>query len=327
MTPESDSAHSSPSRRRSPPHALPTPPGSLEPLLRYLDGLKNRAPLAELTGHLETAAVAPADLLDFMRFDPQRYTRTVIAHGPHYSLLLLCWRSGQRSTIHDHAQSSCAFKVLAGICSETVYRLSPCGQVVPQHTEEFAAGSVVVAEHPKAHQVSNLQAAGQDMVTLHVYTPPLQGLQTFSIMGDGLATDWVGQGDRWLPDETKAMRPPAGPSLADELFEKVVHYMRTHLKHDIHLVDFAKQTGHSAAHFSVLFKNRSGCSPFHYLKELRLREAHRLIVAGQRDVGKIAEAVGYTNRDHFSEVFQAYWGYPVRDLIARVRRAAIDHRP
>ena len=31
------------------------------------------------------------------------------------------------------------------------------------------------------HQVSNLQAGDADLVTLHVYSPPLVGMHTFSI--------------------------------------------------------------------------------------------------------------------------------------------------
>lgn len=306
---------------------LPRIPAPLEPLLDYLNKLNGRAPLNELTTHLGASSVTLADLGDFIRFDPHRYVRNLVAAGPGYSLLILCWRSGQRTTIHDHAESACAFKVLTGVCSETNYRSSPCGQVVPEHTEEFPAGAVVAAEYPKTHQVSNLQAAGHDMVTLHVYTPPLKGLQTFSIMGDGLTSDWSGNGDRWLPDETKAIPPRRRPYLGDAHFEKVVQLMRAKLKHDIHLADFARQTGHTEAHFSVLFKNRTSCSPFHYLKELRLREAHRLIVAGECDLGKVALAVGYTNRGHFGEVFLRYWDYSARELMARVQRAAIDHRP
>jgi cysteine dioxygenase len=302
-------------------------PGALAPLIGYLNALDGRATLADLASRLQALPVTVADLHDYVRFDPHRYVRTLVADGPCFSLLVLSWRSGQRSTIHDHAESSCVFKVLAGVCSETTYRIAPCGQVVPRHTEDFPAGEVVAAEQPKVHQVSNLQPAGQDMVTLHLYTPPLKGLKTFSIMGGDLATDWPGNGDRWLPDETKAIRPRAGPALDEALFEKIVRYMRANLKFDIGLDDFAKLSGYSKAHYSVLFKNWAGCSPCHYLKELRLREAHRLIVAGQRDVGKIAEAVGYTNRDHFSEVFKAYWGYSARELIARMQRSSIDHRP
>jgi cysteine dioxygenase len=299
----------------------------LAPLMSYLGELTGQASIRALHERLQESRATLEGMRDYVRFDPVRYARNLVTESPWYSLQVLCWRSGQRSTIHDHAGSFCAFKVLTGVATETVYRFSPCGQVVPTHTRDFQVGEVATPQPTEPHQVSNLQPPGCDLVTLHVYTPPLKNLRTFSIMGDGLMTDWIGAGRAgWLPDETQASLMPYRPCLDDGQFEKVVRFMHANLKHDIHLADFAKQTGHTSAHFSVLFKNRTGCSPFHYLKELRLREAHRMIVAGERNLARVALASGYTNRGHFSEVFLAYWKYSARNLMKRVQQATMDHR-
>lgn len=165
----------------------------LAPLLRYLETLTDRAPLDELARRLESTQVTLEDVAEFARFDARRYRRNLIAEGPWFSVLALCWRSGQRSPIHDHAHSTCAFKVLTGICSETVYTFSPCGQVVPLHTHDCPAGSIVATHDADTHQVSNLQPAGQDLVTLHIYSPPLHEMQRFSILGPG-SDDWRASG-------------------------------------------------------------------------------------------------------------------------------------
>jgi len=159
-------------------------PAVLGSLVCYLDALTGRAPLEELSAHLRDSRVTLADVRDFLRFDPRYYCRNLVASGPWYSLLVLCWRSCQRSPIHDHAQSSCAFKVLTGVCSETVYGFSPCGQVVPLHTDNRSAGSIVATQDADTHQVSNLQPTGTDLVTLHIYTPPLKSMHTFSLFGE-----------------------------------------------------------------------------------------------------------------------------------------------
>jgi cysteine dioxygenase len=124
------------------------------------------------------------DVRDFVKFDPSRYRRNLVAEGPWYSLLVLCWRSGQRSPIHDHAQSACAFKVLTGVCSETVFGYSACGQVYPLHTEDRPVGSIVATQDADTHQVSNLQPVPRDLVTLHIYAPPLKSMALFSITGE-----------------------------------------------------------------------------------------------------------------------------------------------
>ena len=173
----------------------PLPP-VLGPLVRYLDRLTGRAPLDELSRLLKESAVTLQDLRSFVRFDPTHYRRNLVAEGPWYSLLALCWRSGQRSPIHDHAQSTCAFKVLTGVCSETAFGFSPCGQVYPLQTVAQRAGAIVATQDTDTHQVSNLETDGHDLVTLHIYSPPLKLMQRFSITGEsaGAWTDEEYQG-------------------------------------------------------------------------------------------------------------------------------------
>ena len=162
------------------PIAVPAVLGSL---VGYLEGLTARAPLDALAAYLRDSRVTVGDVRDFLHFEAGNYCRNLIVAGPWYDLLVLCWRSGQRSPIHDHARSSCAFKVLTGVCSETVYGLSPCGQVVPLRTDNRCAGSIVATQDADTHQVSNLQPTGMDLVTLHIYTPPLRSMHLFSILG------------------------------------------------------------------------------------------------------------------------------------------------
>jgi len=159
-------------------------PSVLVPLVQYLDALSDRPPLDELGAHLRDTRVTLDDVRDFTIFNPERYRRNLVAEGPWYSLLVLCWRSGQRSPIHDHAHSVCAFKVLTGVCSETVYACSSCGQVYPLHTVDRPADSIVATQDADTHQVSNLQPADCDLVTLHIYSPPLKSMALFSITGE-----------------------------------------------------------------------------------------------------------------------------------------------
>lgn len=172
-------------------------PSSLTPLLGYLNSLSERAPLDELQKRLVDSAVTLADLREFLRYEDGHYCRNLVAEGAWYNMLAICWRSGQRSPIHDHAHSTCAFKVLTGVCSETVYTISPSGQVVPSHTTDMPAGHIVASQDADIHQVSNLQASGTDLVTLHIYSPPLKTMKVFSPMGN--------REGEWLAPEHKAV--------------------------------------------------------------------------------------------------------------------------
>src|SRR6516164_5860199 len=101
---------------------------SLQPLFRYLDGLDAQAGLAELTTVLEPLPLRCDDLADAVRFSEKGYTRKLVRAGPWYSVLVLCWKNGQRSPIHDHAGSNCCVRVLSGVLTETRFEFAPNGQ-------------------------------------------------------------------------------------------------------------------------------------------------------------------------------------------------------
>lgn len=168
----------------------PPLPSKLRPLVAYLDSLTARASLDRLEELLATSDATLEDVRDFVRFESGHYQRNLVALGPWYEVLVICWRSGQRSPIHNHAQSTCGLKVLGGICTETFFAHTACGQVVALSSHDCGAGHICASEDDDTHQVSNLQAAGRDLVTLHIYSPPLRKMKKFSLTSGG-AEDWV----------------------------------------------------------------------------------------------------------------------------------------
>ena len=161
----------------------PTPPQKLQPLIRYLDRLTSRASIERLRELLAETNVTLNDLRGFVEFDDEHYRRNLVCLGEWYEILVICWKSGQRSPIHNHAKSTCGLKVLDGVCTETVFDHSPCGQVVARHSTDATAGHICASQDTDTHQVSNLQDGGRGLVTMHIYSPPLRAMQKFSIMG------------------------------------------------------------------------------------------------------------------------------------------------
>lgn len=161
---------------------------TLDELIEYLDNLEGRAPLAELMSELRDLQVG-TELDEYMRFSERGYTRNLVRGGEHYNLLVLCWRNGQRSPIHDHAGSSCGVRVLRGVATETTFAFAPNGQVKALGSRELQPGSIAGSEDRDMHQISNLQAGDADLVTLHVYTPPLMWMGTYSLMDRSRGTE------------------------------------------------------------------------------------------------------------------------------------------
>jgi cysteine dioxygenase len=154
---------------------------ALEPLLEYLDGLQARPRLEELAKHVSRVEIRCEDVADFLRFSEKGYQRNLVKAGPWYNLLVLCWKNGQRSPIHDHKGSVCALRVLRGVLTETLFEFTPNGHVKALLSRDFGPGSVVASQDSDLHQVSNLQEGTADLVTLHAYAPALEFMGTYSL--------------------------------------------------------------------------------------------------------------------------------------------------
>ena len=161
-------------------------PRNLRPLVDYLDRLTERASVSELDSRLRFCDVSLEDVCEYVRFGEQSYLRNLVCDGPWYHLLVLCWRSGQRSPIHNHAGSTCGFRVLKGEVIETRFETTPARIIHPVATHPMLPGSVAVTQDAEIHQMSNLQAPGKDAVTLHVYSPPLFRMDTYSLTDPGV---------------------------------------------------------------------------------------------------------------------------------------------
>jgi len=162
----------------------------LTALLEYLDGLTARASVDTLKRLLLEVDVSVEDLADYAQFHETHYRRNLVKGGEWYHLLIICWRSGQRSPIHNHARSTCGVKVLRGIATETKFETTPSSLVKPTVSRDLQEGAVCASQDADIHQISNLQEEDSDLITLHIYSPPLLRMQTYSLT-DRTVGDYV----------------------------------------------------------------------------------------------------------------------------------------
>jgi len=151
----------------------------LSPLIAYLDSLTARADLDVLSRLLGELEVCRGDIAPACIFGVKGYRRNTIRRTPWYELLALCWRSGDRTPIHDHRGVSCAFKVLHGTGTEIRFKPTPSGLICPVSTTQMQSGYVCAAVDEDVHEVANMQAPGEDLITLHIYSPPIEKMTTY----------------------------------------------------------------------------------------------------------------------------------------------------
>src|SRR5207249_9400570 len=115
-----------------------------------------------LTEGLKRLRLDIAEIRPFTQFSLERYRRNLMRAGPAYHALILCWRGGQRSPIHDHRGSACGVRVIGGEATETIFEMTEEGHVFPVRTRKLPEGFICATEDLDIHQLSNLQAGTAD---------------------------------------------------------------------------------------------------------------------------------------------------------------------
>lgn len=142
-------------------------------LISHMDGLTGPADLGKMKALLNQANVTRQDMVVACKFNEVSYARNLLAKSPWYQLLVICWRQGQTSPIHDHYGSSCGVRVIDGIATETHFTETRPGFVRPRQTITYQKDEVCVTSGNDIHLITN-EHPQLDLITLHLYSPPLQ---------------------------------------------------------------------------------------------------------------------------------------------------------
>jgi AraC-like DNA-binding protein len=93
-------------------------------------------------------------------------------------------------------------------------------------------------------------------------------------------------------------------------------YVRAHLAETLTVDSLAAQVCLSPSAFSRVFRERTGRSPYRYVKEARLDRARLLFDEGRLGVADVSRSVGYMSVSHFIKEFRTRFGSTPGDYAA-----------
>ena len=168
---------------------------SLQSLVQALESLSGAPTLDQIYNWLEAAEISTEELQPYLGFKEGNYWRHRVCRNEFVEMLVLCWRPGQRTPIHDHNGSHGGVRIHEGMLWETTFTYNALAGLEYKSAREYSPGEVTGSDVPDIHQLGNPDVSGQDLITIHVYAPPLGVLHTYK---PGSATI-----DLYTPDDTQ----------------------------------------------------------------------------------------------------------------------------
>lgn len=114
--------------------------------------------------------------------------------------------------------------------------------------------------------------------------------------------------------ESRSERGEAGARLSHRQLQRIDDYIDEHLDQSIGLDDLAQAVGLSRFHFSRLFSNTLGRSPYQHVIRKRLERARHLLVSSELSVAAVALSAGFSSQAHFSALCRRELGATPRSL-------------
>jgi cysteine dioxygenase len=106
-----------------------------------------------------------------IHFATEPYTRIPIHRDEQIEIVVICFASGQTSSVHDHQGTNCVIRVVRGKVLECLF--SRIGEALHMDFHHYLhAGDISGLDGQQIHQLSNLDPAGT--VLINFYSPPFK---------------------------------------------------------------------------------------------------------------------------------------------------------
>lgn len=156
-------------------------PLSLADLVAALNSQQGRPRLEQIYEWLESAEISREELDPYLGFKEGNYWRHRVCRNEFAEMLVLCWRPGHRTPIHDHNGSHGVVRVHDGVMWETTFVFDDEKGLCYKSGRERTQGEVTGSDVPDIHQLGNPEVSGRDLITIHIYAPPLGVLKTYKV--------------------------------------------------------------------------------------------------------------------------------------------------
>jgi AraC family transcriptional regulator len=100
-------------------------------------------------------------------------------------------------------------------------------------------------------------------------------------------------------------------------YKRVLDFVEANFAGPVTIEEMAAEAGLSPAHFSRLFKQVLGDSPYQFVMDYRVEQAKKMLTDRERPLIDVALACGFSDQPHFGRVFKKLTGLTPREFRAQ----------
>ncbi|WP_233231505.1 AraC family transcriptional regulator [Tichowtungia aerotolerans] len=123
-------------------------------------------------------------------------------------------------------------------------------------------------------------------------------------------------------DQGARLRQMASAGSQSHQISRAVEWLQQSYMEPLRIDDLAQRAGMSTSTFHHHFRETTALSPLQYQKQLRLREARRLMLMEQMDAANAGFQVGYESPSQFSREYSRLFGAPPARDIKKLQESA-----
>lgn len=99
-------------------------------------------------------------------------------------------------------------------------------------------------------------------------------------------------------------------------YKRVLDFVEARFAGYVTIEDMAAEAGLSTAHFSRLFKQVLGDTPYQFVMNYRVEQAKKMLVDRERPLIDVALSCGFSDQPHFGRVFKKLTGHTPKEFRA-----------
>ncbi|MBL0924002.1 MAG: helix-turn-helix transcriptional regulator [Sphingomonadaceae bacterium] len=272
-----------------------------EALLRSFDVVRPRA----------------GDLLNLEYFEAEPADMPTLVFDQHHILLNLNPQPHDVENWRDGAHRKFTFRqnevVITPAGMESGWRWHARSKVIvvtilPDRLARFAESELaIILTEKQLRDVPQVEDADLVQAAEMVLTGLRAGGAGSNVMFDALARVFlVKLIERYGEERTEALAFTA--SFTAQHYKRVLDHVARHFGSQLTIEDMAREAGLSTAHFSRLFRQVIGETPYQYLMDYRVEQAKKMLGEAGRPLIDIALACGFSDQPHFTRVFKRLTG-------------------